>query len=217
MSVGIPTIGKKSEAPPVPRVEPVAPGADWRDALVEQANKAVSSFRARDRTRNPMVPDNFLDVSNAGFPADIKVLAVQIPRLGVPAEMAQYRDMLNLQWLHMPWNAISMNGGEDGKASVPGAQRIDLGDGQYVAAIANNYLMFSNRKQYDDRRLANTRRSGESLKYKIESRTEEGEEGGKRRNLRVDSTNTGPMTLDQLLAYEQEIGEEPSIKGSRIE
>jgi hypothetical protein len=188
---------------------------DWRAKLVETASSAGSRLETRERSRNPMIPDNFMDLSDAGFPADLIVSPVQIPRQDVPAEMAQYRDMLNLQWLHLPWSAISANGGLDGKASVPGAVRIDLG-GSFVVALAGHYLMYANRHQYEARRDRNVRRYQESVTTKMESRTEALEGQGRKGSLRFDSTDTGPMTVEELFEYEKSIGDEASIKGARL-
>lgn len=190
---------------------------DWRSRLVDTATSAGSRVEARERARNPMVPDNFLDLSDAGFPADIIVLPVQIPRQSEPAEMAQYRDILNMQWLHVPWGVISSNGGQDGKAHVPGAVRIDLGGSQFVAGLSGHYLMYANRHQYEQRRNRNLRRYQESVQYKMESRVEELKDASSKTNLRIDATNTGPMTIEELFEYEKSIGDEAPIKGVRIE
>ena len=191
---------------------------DWREALVKTAVDAGSRLEVRERAKNPMIPDNFLDFSDSGFPADLVVLPIQVPRQGIPEEMAQYRDMLNMQWLHVPWSAISSNGGQDGKAYVPGAVRLDLGGGNFVASVANQYLMYASREQYMSRRSRNTARSVEALQLKMEERTEDASQRyGQRGNLRFDSTNTGPMTVEEMFEYEKSIGDEPSIKGTRID
>jgi hypothetical protein len=188
---------------------------DWRAKLVETASLAGSRIESRERARNPMIPDNFMDLSDSGFPADLIVICVQIPRQDVPAEMAQYRDLLNLQWLHLPFSAISMSGGQDGKADVPGAVRIDLGGGNFVAGLAGHYLMFANRHQYEERRARNVRRHQESAAAKMEAR-EELIEGMSKGKYRFDSTDTGPMTVEELFEYEKSIGDEAPIMGARL-
>lgn len=206
MSVDLPKLAQKPDG-----------ADDWRAKLVDTATSAGSRLEVRERARNPMIPDNFLDLSEAGFPADLVVLPVPIPRQDVPAEMTQYRDLLNMQWLHVPWNVISANGGQDGKAHVPGSVRIDLGGGQFVAGLAGHYLMYANRHQYEERRTRNTRRSQESVQYKMESRVEELKDAASRTNLRIDATNTGPMSVEELFEYEKSIGDEAPIKGARIQ
>jgi hypothetical protein len=221
MSTELPPVkrAKPADAPPpqAPQVATTEPGADWREAMMASARAAASRVAIKERARNPMIPDNFLDVSDSGFPADITVLGVQIPRPGVPQEMAQYRDMINLQWLHVPWSFISKNGGEDGKAHVPGVAKYDLGGGEFVAVLAGNFLMYANREQYQQRRVRNANKADESLQYKVQNRLEEATEDGKRRNLRVESSDPGPMSLEGLLEYEQRIGDEAPIEGVRIE
>ncbi len=210
MSVDIPTL-KRAEAPQ----QPAEAVSDWRKQLVTQAKGTASALRTRERTRNPMIPDNFLDLHDAGFPADLVVLPVQIPRPAVPGEMAQYRDMLNYQWLHVPWNVISKNGGEDGKANVPGATPHDMGGGHFVAVLAGHYLMFASREQYEARRASNTLKAGESLQYKMDH-LEEQNKASMRSTMRHETDHVGPMTLEQLLEYEQVIGDEAALKGVRI-
>lgn len=194
-------------------------GDDWRETMVKSATAAGSRIAVSERAKNPMIPDNFLDLSDAGFPADLVVLPVPIPRQGVPSEMSQYRDMLNRQWLHVPWAAISGNGGQDGKANVAGAVKLDLGSGEFVATLAGHYLMFANKHQHEERRAANVRRFQERVQYKTESRTEDVAEhyGRTQASLRVDATKTGPMTVEEMFEYEKSIGDEASIKGTRIE
>lgn len=208
MSLDLPKVAAKAES---------TAAEDWRDNLVKTATSAGSRLEARERASNPMIPDNFLDLSDAGFPADLVVLPVPIPRQSEPLEMAQYRDLLNMQWLHVPWNVISSNGGHDGKAHVPGAVRIDLGGGQFVAGLGGHYLMYANRRQYEDRRARNTRRSQEAVQYKMESRIEDLKDAASRTSLRVDATNTGPMSIEELFEYEKSIGDEAPIKGVRIQ
>jgi len=180
---------------------------DWRTAMIQSARAAGSRIATRERTKNPAIPDNFLDFSEAGFPADLDILPVQIPRPSVPQEMTQYRDVVNRQWQHVPWQSISSNGGQDGKAHVPGAIRHDLGGGMVVAVVANNYLMYADKHQHADRRARHVEKSSENLKYKMESV----EDGYQR-----DATDTGPMTIEQLFDYEKSIGEEPALKGVKL-
>ena len=198
----LPKAGSRQAAPT--RAE-----GDWRETLVRTAQRAGGQVQVRERARNPMLPDNFMDLSEAGFPADISVVPVQIPRQAVPAEMAQYRDLVNRQWLHLPWDVISSNGGMDGKANLPGAMPLDMGGGHLVATLAGHYLMYADKAQYHSRRAENRKRSTESVQYKMEPR----EEGEHRR----DATNTGPMSIEELFEYERSIGEEAALKGQRIE
>lgn len=198
MSVDVPKVGGRNQEP-----QP-----DWRTAMVESARSAGSRIATRERARNPAIPNNFLDFSDAGFPANLDILPVQVPRASIPQEMAQYRDMINRQWQHVPWSAISVNGGADGKAHVPGATRHDLGGGMAVAVVAGNYLMYADKQQHKDRRARNVEKSSENLKYKMES-----EEDGYQR----DAVVTGSMTVEQLFEYEKSIGDEASIEGARIE
>jgi len=209
--VDLPKAGTQSPAPQKQE--------DWRTALVQKATAAGSRLATKERAHNPMIPDNFLDLSDAGFPADLVVLPIQRPRDHVPAEMSQYRDLLNRQWQHVPWSVISSNGGQDGKANVPGAVKHDLGSGEFVAMLAGHFLMFANRQQFEARRKTNERRSAEHLQYKMESHEEDVSEqyGRTKAKLRVDATNTGPMTVEQLFEYEKSIGDEASIKGARID
>lgn len=189
----------------VPAIEQ---GDDWRSALVTAARSAGERVTARDRYKNPAIPHDFLDVSDAGFPADIIVKGVQIPSAGVPAEMAQYRAMREAQWLHVPWSAISANGGADGKAFVPGATKHDLGGGHLVVELSGYYLMYADRTQYQERRARNTERANESRAYKLQ--VEEEADIGVRKSHR-DGGDT--MSLEELLEFEKRIGEEPPSKG----
>lgn len=197
MSVDVPTINEGQTA-----------NSDWRDSLVARAKQVVSHLATREKAKNPMIPDNFLDFSEAGFPANLVVIPVQIPRQGNPAEMAQYQDRLNRQWLHLPWSVISKNGGLDGKANVPGAYKQDLGNGQFVAAVAGNYLMYADKEQFENRRKANIDKAADGLRYKTEST-----EGGVRRDFQ----EGGTMSIEELFEYEKQIGAEAPIEGIRIE
>lgn len=192
----------------------VEPGTDWRDAMVSMARSTAFGGQTRDRVKNPMVPDNFLDVSEVGFPSDIIVLPVGIPRPGIPSEMDQYRRLINYQWLHVPWDFISKNGGEDGKAFVPGAEKYDLGGGQFVAVLAGHFLMFASREQYKRRRAANVEKSTKALEHKMDELQEKTKQGGK---IWSESAQSGQMTLDELLEYEKRIGDEAALEGVRIE
>ena len=220
MSVDLPSVKTqrtRREDMPAPSslaTPSVEPGADWRDSMVSMARSTALGARSRDRVKNPMVPDNFLDVSEAGFPSDIVVLPVSIPRPGVPAEMDQYRRLINYQWLHVPWDFISKNGGEDGKAFVPGAERYDLGGGHFVAVLAGHYLMFASREQYQNRRTKNVQKSTEALQYKMDQLQEQTQQGGK---IWSEASQSGQMTLDELLEYEKQIGDEAALTGVRIE
>ena len=207
-----------------PKLSPTAPeqkltrgGDDWRDVLVKQATDAGMRTATRERAKNPAIPDNFMDLTGSGLPSDIQVLSIPIPRQGNPGDMAQYRDMVQLQWLHLPWSVMSKSGGQDGKAVIPGAVAHDLGNGQFVVTLVGSYLMYANRKQYEDRRKTNLTRNQESLKYKTESRFEGDVRLGDRGGTRVDMTDTGPMTVEQLFDYEKRIGEEAPIRGARLD
>lgn len=186
-------------------------GGDWRTALVSAARDAGSRVSTRERHKNPTMPHDFLDMSEAGFPADLVVKGVQIPSPGIPAEMSQYRGMIESQWLHVPWSAISSNGGLDGKAYVPGATKHDLGGGHFVVTLSGYYLMFADRKQYHDRRARNTERANESRAYKLEA--EEKSDIGVRKAHRDGGE---PMSLDELLEFEKRIGDEPPRMGEHI-
>jgi len=187
--------------------------SDWRAAMMAKASKASTMISTRERARNPLIPDNFLDLSGAGFPSDLIVLAVQIPRAQSPAEQQQYRNMTNAGWLHVPWNAISENGGADGKAVIPAADRHVLGRGEEVACLAGHYLMFANRQQYLERRARNVARTSEHLEYKM-TEMEEKDDYGRKFST---SDSSGPMTVDELLEYEKRLGDEPARKGEHIE
>lgn len=185
-------------------------GADWRSEMLKAASDASDSLQYYERGRNPALPNNFLDVSGAGFPADLIVIALQIPRQGVPQEMAQYRQVTQeLKWLHVPWDYISQNGGADGKPNPPSAVRIDLGTGQAVAGLPGHYLLFASRKQYEDRRTKNIVQASERLAFKAHK--EEEFDNGVRRSHLEDSK--GPLTIDDLIEFEKEVGSEPSIIG----
>lgn len=195
-----------------PEVVPqLGEGSDWRTELVVAAQSAGARVTARQRAKNPAIPNDFLDMSDAGFPADIIVKGVQIPTAGVPGEMAQYRDMIERQWLHVPWSAISSNGGLDGKAFVPGASKHDLGGGHFVASYSGYYLMFADRKQYEQRRAHNSERANESRAYKLQ--VEEETDIGVRRAHR---DGGAPMSVEELLEFEKSIGEEAPRRGEHI-
>lgn len=211
MKPNVPTAGaKKPEGQPAPQPAAKMSEADWRSKLVKTATAAGEAIASRDRVRNPMVPDNIFDFSRAGFPSDLDILPLSIPRQGVPAEMAQYRDMLNRQWQHLPFDVISGNGGQDGKAYVPGCEPRDMGGGHLVATLAGHYLMYANRHQHHERRSRNTEKGSERVRYKMEAHTDE--EGHRR-----DGTDTGPMTVEELFEYEKSIGSESPIMGGRLE
>lgn len=208
MKADIPTLSKQQQA-----AVPQNTGGDWRDEMVERAQRSAAQLATRERHRNPLIPDNFLDVSNAGFPADMDVRGVQIPRQGNPAEMMQYRSMLDLQWQHVPWHYISLNGGADGKANIPGAVPHDLGGGNLVAALGGNYLMFADRKQYENRRARNLQQANRSIDSK--QHLEEKVDGGAR-IFSTGEASSGPKTIEELLDYDKRLGEEPAIKGKRL-
>lgn len=184
--------------------------------MVAQAQATHQRAIARDRVKNPMMPDNYLDFSECGFPSDIHVVGIQIPRPGIPGEMMQYRDAVNLQWIHVPWDFISQNAGADGKAYVPGATRYELGGGHFVAVVANHYLMFASRQFYEERRARNISKAGESLQYKLDHQEEVSRESGYPGTLRAENAQSGPMSLDDLLDYEKRIGDEAPLQGVKI-
>lgn len=201
MSLDVPTAGSKKAETKAER--------DWRKSLVEKATSAGEALSVKERVRNPMVPNNMFDFSAAGFPADIQVLPIQIPRPGDPAEMAQYKDMLYRTWQHLPYDVISTNGGLDGKAVVPGCEARDMGGGRLVAVLGEHYLMYANRHQHVQRRKENTEAGAERVRYKMETRAEED-------GLRREGTDTGPMSIEELFEYEKSIGDEAPIKGGRL-
>jgi len=207
----------------IPRVKPKAPDvkvelhdiphdgpADWKEQAVQMSIAAGEQIMQRERARNPMFPNNFLDMSDAGFPADIIVKGVQIPRAGIPLEMAQYRTVVNYQWLHVPWDWISRNDGQDGKARVPNARKVAIGDGQFVAAVGEDYLMFANRRQYEDRRRENRETRNQVAEVKTADRVEELEAGHRRA---VSQEKFSSISLEQMIEIEKQAGDEPSVVG----
>lgn len=202
---------------PTPERKTTGGGDDWRDVLVKQASEAGSRLTTKERARNPMIPDNFMDLTGSGLPSDIQVLSIPIPRQSSVGDAAQYRDMIQRQWLHLPWDVMSKTGGQDGKAVIPGATAHDLGGGQLVVALTGNFLMYANRKQYEDRRKANLTRNQQALQYKTENQFEGDKRLGERGGMRAEITNTGPMTVEELFDYEKRIGEEAPIEGARLD
>lgn len=185
---------------------------DWRTSMVAAAQEAGSRLTSRERHKNPAIPNDFLDMSDAGFPADVVVKGIPIPTPGIPAEMAQYRNMRESQWLHVPWSFISSNGGADGKAYVPGASKHDLGQGDFVATLSGYFLMFADRHQYNKRRARNSERANESRSVKFEN--EEEADIGVRRMHR---DGGAAMTIEELLEFDKRIGDEPERKGIRLD
>jgi len=209
----IPSVKPQKRQPTEPPGNPQGP-TDWKRQAVRMSENAGRQLRYKERSRNPMFPNNFLDMSDAGFPADIIVKGFQIPRPGIPQEMAQYRDAVNYQWLHVPWEWISSNDGGDGKARVPNARKVALGDGQYVAAVGEDYLMFANRRQYEDRRKENRETRNQVAEVKVADRIEELEDGHQRA---VSMEKHSSVSFEEMLQIEKEAGDEPSIKGERID
>jgi hypothetical protein len=195
---------------PEMRDVPREPAADWREQAIRMSEGAAKQIAVREHSRNPAFPNNFLDMSDAGFPADIIVKGFQIPRAGLPQEMAQYRTVIDYQWLHVPWEWISVNDGMDGKARIPNARKVPLGDGQFVAALGNDYLMFANRWQYENRRKENRETRNRVAEIKIEDRVEEVESGHRRA---VSMEKHSSVSLEEMLEMEKRAGDEPSIVG----
>jgi len=200
--------------PDLPRPHPKVAGPkvdnSWKEEAVHLSEEAARQLRYREEGRNPALPNNFLDVSNAGFPTDIIVKAVQIPRPGFPQEMIQYRDIVNYQWLHVPWGWISGNGGLDGKAYVPNAHKTALGDGQFVAVIGSDYLMFANRRRYEDRRRENRENRNQVAQVKV---TDHIEQLGKNHRRAVSMEQHSGVSLEEMLEIEKQAGDEPSVIG----
>ena len=177
--------------------------SDWRVDMLQQATASAGVLSAKDRQRNPLVPNNFFDLTDAGFPADVTVKMVPIPAQGSPNQMAQYHNMTAvLHWRHVKWGWISENGGLDGRANVPGAAKRDLGNGDEVATLSGYYLMFADRKSYEDRRAKNVERANQKLEYKATQQQE-----GHQHNARTfaSSTEAETLTVDDLLAYEEKL------------
>lgn len=180
------------------------PVKGWQDEMRELASRQSAHARVRERFRNPMIPDDFLNTRDSGLPSDMMVKAVQIPRPGLPAEVAQYERFRVAGFQHIRWDWISKNGGADGKANIPGAQKVALGnDGLPVAAVAGCYLMFIDRGYYEDKRGANRDRRNAILNAKVEARTEATEKGVNR------SVNLERVNIESF-EHLQEIENDPS-------
>ncbi len=185
---------QKSEADP----------QDWKAQMMSVADASAHRLAERRRARNPMIPDNFLDFSDAGFPSDLIVKGVQIPRPGVPQEMANYQTMLNLDWQHVKWEWISKNGGMDGKAVIPAARQERLGsDGQGVAVVGTLYLMFANRAHYEERRSDNREIQNSKLLEKVADREEQTKLGPKGTTRQTTSDRHELISFDDVMEIEK--------------
>lgn len=186
--------------------------SDWREQMINSAREQASISSASETSRNPLVPHNFFEFRDSGFPSDIVVMALQIPRQSSPAELMQYKDMVNIKrWQHVRWEWISENAGFDGKPYPPGVESLDLG-GVLVATVAGHYMMYASREQYEARRRANLEKFSARIAYQLEEWDEQNPETGGRTQS-VYKPAPGGMTLDDLLHYEQELGEERSSEG----
>lgn len=177
--------------------------SDWRVDMLKAATAAGARVTASDRSRNPLIPNNFFDLSGAGFPSDVQVMMVPIPAKGSPAQMGQYHNVTAvLGWSHVRWGWISENGGLDGKASVPGASAVDLGNGELVASLSGYYLMFADRKQYEARRAQNLERANRKVEERVAA-VEEAKEHNSRTFGHIGDPQT--LTVDDLLDYESKL------------
>lgn len=177
MAAGKAIPGASERQRPIPPVLE-ATSTGWQDEMRNLARRQVENAHVRDRFRNPMIPDDFLDTRDSGLPSDMMVKGVQIPRPGIPAEMGQYHRFRDGGFQHVRWDWVSKNGGADGKANIPGAERVTLGnDGMPVVAIANCYLMYVDRGYYEEKRGINRDRRNSISQKKVEDRVEEVEKG----------------------------------------
>lgn len=180
------------------------PNDDWRVEMLRTATQIGEALSVKDRARNPLVPNNFLDVSDAGFPSDIIVKPVLIPASGHVGQLQQYQEYRNLRWQHVKWSWISSNGGLDGKASVPGAEAKDLGGGELVATLSGYYLMYAYHDAYMGRRARNVAEANRKLEKRMEEIDERHEH-----NARTSGSITAAQTLsvEDLLEYEAKLPE----------
>lgn len=177
--------------------------SDWRVDMLRSATAAGARVSASERARNPLIPNNFFDLSEAGFPSDVQVMMIPIPAKGSPAQMSQYHNATAvLGWSHVRWDWISENGGLDGKASVPGASAHDLGNGEYVASLSGYYLMFADKKQYEARRAQNLERANRRIEERVAA-VEEDKGGNSRTFGHIDDPQT--LSVDDLLEYESRL------------
>ena len=177
---------------------------DWRVEMLRTATQAGVTLSARDRARNPLIPNNFLDVSDAGFPSDITIATVLIPASGNVAQLQQYQEFRHKHWRHVKMSWISNNGGRDGKAFVPGVEARDLGGGELVATLSGYYLMYASKEAYLSRRAQNVA----DANRRLESRVQEMEEKHEH-NARTFGSISAPqqLTVDDMLEYEANLPE----------
>lgn len=193
---------KERQAQPLAEVVPASGG--WQEEMRNLAKRQVEQAHIRERHRNPMIPDDFLDTRDSGLPSDMMVKGVQIPRPGLPAEVAQYERFRLAGFQHVRWEWVSKNGGADGKANIPGAERVMLGnDGMPVAAIAGCFLMYIDRGYYEEKRSKNREDRNRILQTKVEERTEELEKGVNR-SVHMDRVNI------ESFEHLQEVENDPS-------
>lgn len=175
---------------------------DWRVEMLRTAAQVGEALSVKDRARNPLVPNNFLDVSDAGFPSDIIVKPVAIPAVGNVLQLQQYQEFRNKMWQHVKWSWISSNGGLDGKASIPGAEARDLGGGELVATLSGYYLMYADKKAYLRRRAENVEAANRRLEERVVGMEEKHE-----RNARTfgSISEAQQLSVDELLEYEAKL------------
>lgn len=196
----IPGTAERETQAPVLEATPVG----WQDEMRNLAQNQIRHAHIRERHRNPMIPDDFLDTRDSGLPSDMMVKGVQVPRQGIPAEVAQYERFRLSGFQHVRWDWVSKNGGADGKANIPGAERMMLGnDGMPVAAIGGCYLMYIDRGYYEEKRGINRERRNSILNAKTEKRTEEVEKGVSR-SVHMDRVNI------ESFEHLQEVENDPS-------
>lgn len=183
-------------------VQPRAIVEDWAVEMQRTATLVGEVVGVQERSRNPLVPNDFLDFSRAGFPSDIIVKAVLIPATGNPRQMMQYDEYRRLLWQHVKWDWISSNGGLDGKASVPGAESRDIGGGERVATLSGYYLMYALRAAYLQRRAQNVERANRKLEQRVIDKAEEHDNGARTTGF-IEPAQT--LTVDDLLKYEAEL------------
>lgn len=182
------------------QVQPQAASTDdWRVEMLRTASQVGTALSVRDRARNLLIPNNFLDFSDAGFPSEIIVKAVPIPAQGNTLQLMQYQEYRDKLWQHVKWDWVSANGGLDGKANVAGAEARDLGNGNLVATLSGYYLMYADKKAYLGRRASNIERSNQRIEERVAQQAEEGEHGS-RRSGHVSAPQA--LTVDDLLEYE---------------
>lgn len=172
---------------------------DWRVEMLRTASQVGTALSVRDRSRNALIPNNFLDFSDAGFPSDIIVKAVPIPATGNTLQLMQYQEYREKMWQHVRFDWISSNGGLDGKANVAGAEGRDLGNGNFVATLSGYYLMYADKGAYLGRRASNIAKRNQLLEDRVHRQSEESEHGSRRTGYISDPKT---FTMDELLDYE---------------